>query len=611
MKNIIIGFLALLFIGCAPFGNSNVHAQGFHHPPPPPQHHHSSPPPQIPQQPIRFSPPIRQDTMRPPSDTQKMLHQWKNEVVDRVRSIANDLFGFDDDSDLIKIEDPWEEHNWGEHDSGDASFQNHDFEATRYKFKPLPMDTYYISPDLPDYPLVDWGMDGYYPETFSMEGPTYTLDDLPDVALKLLNDSLGSSIDLDDPNLRSSDDPNLRFLVVYGSGQDGITVIAATEVAPGVYEKRALVRSHDDPYHTTVINGETVEISTQWKDVNVISLAKSKLAEVDVKTANININDYNDPSPVVTTDKVGGTPTQSDVQGTDSTKGVLPESQSEPVRQPVVGENAGETPVTPEIMSPDLPQEPVSPVVISPQKEDVQEITTAGPVRKEFLPDTPADQKQPVGKPREIPQEPITPPLMQIQNNLTLQQWLDLQPKQKPKPQEPMTITKALRIGVEQTVQGTVDISTKVGLVYVNVQFPLVGTVISGVQGAKTGYDKARKAGADVYQAVWNGGVGATTNVTTGLISGKVGGGVLTKLKVINPKTLKALDVTNTIAGDQVSGMATDAATDFKPALIPLAVKYFLEGVPTSTESYQNYEPGTYGARGGMEMEIPNENRNR
>jgi hypothetical protein len=531
--------------------------------------------------------------MRPPNTDQKELHKWKNEVVDRVREIADDLFDFnseDDIDDYINIDDPWADENWAEHDTGDAGFQDHDFEVSYYRLKPLKTKINYVSSNWPELPIVDFresltgdfmgsiGVD----DLIAVDGPIYSYEDLPDAAKQLVDFDVGFSVD--------PKDPKQRFVLACCTTEGGIHVVSVTEVKPGVYQVKRDFESNERPYYTFVNEDRVVEMNEQWKGTDFVSFAGGKISKVEVKTATININDYQNNTV----------------------------TQPAPVQQPV----AADTPETPNLVDvPDkVPAVTAADPVQSPQESGPVSFAENGqqpevrpemvevPVQPEVRPES---SPEPVSLPfAEQGQQPVTPEvavtplpstvdLIQKFDDLNLQQWQDTLAKKKPKPQEPITVAKALLTGVEKTV----DLATPAVLIGVSVQFPLAGAVVSGVQGAVAGYTKARDAGADMYQSVWNGATGATTNVTVGLVAGKVGGAGLGKLKVTGNVTQKVLDVGNAVVGDKVSGAATNAATTFKPALVPLVAKFVVEGVPDSPSANPDFDPGTYGARGGLLME--------
>lgn len=574
-----------VFILCILLIGGNVCAQGFHHHPPP--HHPQPTPPRPPAPPpTRFVPPPRPETMRPPSADQKMLHDWKNEVVDRVRGVANDHFDFNDESDWIEIDDPWEGYDWGEHDTDDASFVNHTFEVTQYRFKSREIIETYVNPYLPNYPTVyfkdDWVPYADRTNKFTIEGPNYTLEGLPGVVKKLFSESE----DFEIRNILDSDDPNLRFIVTYAA--EGINVIAATQISPGIYESVGLVKTWDEPYYT-FMNGDTlVEVSPQWKDINIISMATANYADIVIADSiNININDYNAPEPVA------------------------------PIQQAEIATTPSDTPTTPEFKPVDVPQETPSTTVMGQDQQP--EIVSDIPTTPEI-------------KVADAPIETSIPTVVDIINkeaDLSLQQWKDTLAKHDQPPQEelrawkdptpryelkawdgPKTPREELRALPEDwTRPMTVEETLKAGfettaLTVINVKFALVGLVISGAQGGYEGWENARKGGGDNYQKTWNAVVGAGTNMLTGAVVEKIGGSALGKLKINNTKVQKTLNVGNNLSSNEIAGKATKIATDFKPALTPMVIKGFVEGVPYEPSEYvQNLDPGTYGAKGGLILE--------
>ena len=614
-------------------GSGGVCAQGFHHPP----HHPPSPPHQPPPRPpsrppTRFIPPPRPEVMRPPiehetekvveeyhqdggdkssrhyqpsqpepthqkrassvlsreteialpNENQKALQQWKNEVVDRVRDIADDHFDFDDESDVINIEDPWSEQNWGEHDTGDASFVDHNFEVTHYKFKPIPLKIGYINPNYPEFPSVsmsidNWSMNGDFPDSFSINGPTYTLETLPDIAKQEF---------INDFRFLDTENPDLRFIIVYGDGMAGITVVAVDQTSPGVYITLDVVKSHSDIPHTFVNGDQIIEVSQEWKGVNIISLANSEFTEVDVKTINININDYTAPEPVAPIQQAEIATTPSDTPITpaeqiDGPGGIEPSKtpDADPFENPkfevadinLPAEKVLDTKIDVEIKTPTTNVELVDFI----NNLDFNETIVPEPIRKnENL--TPQEKyKQQWDDYFSYKRDQkVATELAQNQNLINLDNGefsgTTIVDQFDPETQS---------ILMEAAISAVTDTS----LLYLGVQFPLLGVVISGYQGSMSGYDTAIAGGVDPYEAIMNGIVGGTVNAGVGLLGNKVGG--LGKLKITDVGGQVIIDVYGALITGFIGGVSTEAVTNYN-------------------QSSRDYDYGYGTAGGGVNMEV-------
>ncbi|MCK5915448.1 MAG: hypothetical protein KAG92_04865, partial [Deltaproteobacteria bacterium] len=481
------------FILCTILNYGNVYAQGFHHPPPPP--HHPPHQPQTPQRPptpppTRFVPPVRSETMRPPttksssqiSTNIEILTEWKDEVVERVKDIGNWLLGFEGDDDTLDIEED--------------------------------------------------------DDTFNIEDSrTEVLDADPEIAEKVAaENAYWADVKATWPE---GEDPESMFF-------NDISEFLSTLNDDGS-PKISNLKLTDSPKEPAPTTPELTPADTPKEPAPLQSTGQDQQPEVTAKPSD--------------------TPTTPEVKVVDTPKEAAPSTV------------ADESAITPEIKIDDMPKKQIKPTLPEMIKitddikfEKWEKILTKNEQNSDYQLRAQKDPnpryelkiwdgpKQPREELRALPKD-----------------W-----------ERPLTTEEMMKSGFETVVLTTI-----------NVEFPIVGVVVSAGLGFKDGWDKASKGGGDMYQKLWNAGAVATKNVIAGAAFGKATGGALNKLKI--PSSGK-LDYGNDVTSNYLATNATQTKSGFEPALIPMATKYFLEGVPDKPSEYVQHDPGTFGAQGGLTM---------
>lgn len=600
-----------------------VSAQAFypHHPPqppPPPQH---QPPPSRPTQirPQIPTPPPRMERMRPPTTVEKktapklsdaidfgvektdegleFMKQWRDEVADSIRGLANEWFGFDDEdeSTVLDIED-----YSGELNTNNLDFLDHDYVATKYKV---------------GEPAEEYG--GYFrePNVMAFEGPVYTLETLPEAAKSIL--------DWDDEGnlfyrpIDFSDDPDTKY-AIYCCSSDGrgIQVLKLKEVAPGIYERLSYgIDLYQRGYQSfTDKNGVFHESGVQWKDV--VMPSGSAMKEVKKESRTFNVQDLASTIPKQENEQPPSQPEQKtkQPQNTEKTKGKkkpdtpVPTASPEPVEPEITVKDFQEitSDQTHEGFIPVHSEEPI-PTTTNTLPEKFDEMGMDGPVVKE------PDAERPTE-----PKGPTITDILQLEEKQRNDKWDKILEQGRPKvviPDKDKQFLDDVIAGLQKKIdinassgdvimddmdQATQDMIIKLvgdtavdvgglavdaGIIYVSVQFPVVGLAIAGAQGVKAGVDHSIKNGGTTSETVLNGVVGGVTNATLGHLGNKIGGAG--KLKVIGKTGGKVwgkiIDYGGAVVFGKVGGEVTDGMTGYG-------------------EPIQNIEPNYGTPEGGLQL---------